>query len=848
MFRLMLDNLVARKFRLLSTALSVVIGVAFLVGSLVLIDTISRSFDDLFADVNQGVDAEVRSSEALETDFGTIRGRIDASVVAEVEEVPGVKAAAGSVFGYAQLVAPNGEAMGNPGQGAPTLGFSWTDVAELNPMRLLGGGRAPVAAGEVVIDLKSANDGPFAVGDSVTILLQGPPQEFEIVGIARFGTADSPLGASVALFEPATAQAVLAEPGKVDAVDVVAADGVSQTELRDRLDTALGDDLEVITGEDLTTENQNEVADALGFFNTFMLVFAAIALFVASFIIYNTFSILVAQRTRETALLRALGARRRQILGAVLMEAVAIGLIAALLGLGVGVLVAMALRGLLAAVGLALPGAGLVFAPATAVWALVVGVGVTGLAAVVPSRRASRVAPMAALRAAAVDESGQSRVRLAIGVSMLVGGVAALSWGLFGSPPSAVALVGLGMAGVFLALAVLGPVIAVPFVAVVGLPIARLGGVPGEIARENAMRSPKRTATTAAALMIGVGLVLTISVFAASAKASINKIIDNAFLGDLVIDSGTFGFGGLSPELASELRDVPGVEAASGVRLGFAEIEGAVRTLYSVDPATMGQIVDVGIMAGRIEDMGVSDIAVYEKYAEDHDLAFGDLLDVTFAETGVQRFRVSVIFERNELTGNFFIGNPAYEANYSDVFDFQVYVLRSPDADPAAVRRAVEATAARYANAEVQDLSQYKQSQAEQIDQLLTLIYGLLFLAVFIALIGIANTLALSIIERTRELGLLRAVGMTRRQLRRAVRLESVLIALLGTFLGGAVGVFFGWAMVQALADQGFSEFVVPIVEVGVIVVLAVIAGVAAAVLPARRASKLDVLRAIASS
>jgi putative ABC transport system permease protein len=272
--------------------------------------------------------------------------------------------------------------------------------------------------------------------------------------------------------------------------------------------------------------------------------------------------------------------------------------------------------------------------------------------------------------------------------------------------------------------------------------------------------------------------------------------------------------------------------------------------LFSVDPATMGKIVDLGVLAGRIEDMGASDIAVHDTYAQDHGLAVDDTVEVTFAETGTKEFRVGVIFERNQLLqGNpFFISNPAYEANYSDLFDFQVYVLRSPDADPATVRSAVEETASRYANAEVQDLTEYKQSQAEQIDQFLNLIYALLFLAVVIALIGIANTLALSIIERTRELGLLRAVGMTRRQLRRSVRLESVLIALLGTFLGGAVGVFFGWAMVQALADQGFTEFVIPIAQVLVIVVLAVIAGVAAAVLPARRASKLDVLRAIGSS
>ena len=376
MFRITLENLLARKFRLVSTALSVIIAVAFLSGSLVLIDTLGKTFDDLFAEVNEGLDAQVRSADVIETDFGDIRGRIDASIIDEIVELPEVQYAAVSVFGFAQMVNPDGDPMGNPAQGAPTFGFNWTDIGDLNPMTLVDG-HAPLGPDQVVIDAKSAKDGPFAVGDPITILLQGPPRVFEVVGIVTFGSADSPLGSSVSLFDLATAQEVLVEPGRANTIDLVAAAGVSQDELRDRVDTALPSTFEVITGEALTEESQNEVADALSFFNTFMLIFAAIALFVASFIIFNTFSILVAQRSKELGLLRALGASRRQILGSVLLEAVIVGVIASIVGLLGGLGVAAFLKQVLAAVGISIPTGPVVFSIRTMWMSILVGVGVT---------------------------------------------------------------------------------------------------------------------------------------------------------------------------------------------------------------------------------------------------------------------------------------------------------------------------------------------------------------------------------------------------------------------------------------------------------------------------------------
>jgi len=846
MWELSISNLWTKKFRLISTSLSVVVGVAFLAGSLVLLDTIGRTFDDLFSTINEELDANVRSTDVIEAQFGDIRGRIDEDIVDTVLSVDGVAAAQGEVQGFAQLVTHDGEPMGNPGQGAPTFGFNWGTIDELNPMRLVEG-RAPSGPAEIVIDRQSSRDGPFALGDSVTVLLQGPPSQFTLVGIATFGTADSALGSTMAMFDLPTAQEVLAEPGQLDAVSVLADEGVGQQELADRLSSVLPADVEVVTGAELTEEQQSDVAEALGFFNTFMLVFAFIALFVASFIIYNTFSILVAQRTREMGLLRALGARRRQLVGSVLIEASMMGAIASIIGIAAGVGVATLLKAVLSAAGFDIPAGGVNFQPSTIYYSLAVGVGVTVLSALVPSWRASSTAPMAAIRTTTTDETADMARRLLIGLIGAAAGVGLLLWGLFGSPPNRTVMIGLATALVFLGVAALSPFVAAPFSRLVGSPIAKLGGVPGELARENALRNPRRTSTTAAALMIGVGLVGAIGIFAESAKASVDKIIDDSFVGDMVIDSGAFGFGGLSPELARQLNELPEVAAASGVRLGFAEIDGQSETLLGVDPATMGDIVDVGVLEGDVATLDENDLAVHEEVAADHGWRVGDGVAVRFADTGTQQFEIALVYANDDLAGRFFVGNPAFTANVPDVFDFQVYVLRDPAATALGARTAVEAVADGFANATVQDLDEFKQTQSDQIDQLLNLVYALLGLAIIIALIGIANTLALSTVERTHELGLLRAVGMTRPQLRRAVRWESIIIALLGTTLGFAIGLFFGWVIVRALADDGISEFRVPIGQLVVVAFLAVLAGVAAAVRPSRRAAKLNILEAISA-
>jgi putative ABC transport system permease protein len=848
-FRTTLINLRARKLRLLTTSLAVLIGVAFMSGSLVLTDTMGRTFDGLFADIYAGTDAVVRSSETVGGDafLGASRGRIGADVLEAVAAVDGVEVAEGDIDGYAQIVGGDGEALGSPGAGPPTLGVVWSDHERLNPLTIVEG-RGPAAEGEVAIDRSSATAGEIAVGDEITVLTAAGPGSFTVTGITRWGEADSPLGASIVAFTSPEAQRLLAEPGRFDRIVVAAVPGVSQEELRDRLAAVTPAGVEVLTGDAVTAEEQSSMREALSFFGTFMLSFALIALFVGSFIIYNTFSILAAQRSREMALLRAIGASKGQVLGSMLMEALVVGLLASVLGLLAGIGVAGLLKALLAAFGLDVPAGGTVVTTSTVITALVVGVSVTVAAAVVPARKASRIPPVAAMRDTEVEQPTRSKRRTAIGVAVTVAGGLLLSLGLFGDTGNPVAFVGLGAAVVFLGVAVLGPVIVTPVARVLGAPLPRLRGVAGRLARENALRNPKRTAATASALMIGVGLVGFITVFAASATASIDRIIDESFRGDFIVDSGSFGLGGFNPQLARDLQDRPEVGTASAIRFTQTEIEGNGTFLVAVDPATVGRIFDLGAADGDLAALDAGSIAVHDRRAEDEGWAIGDTVTVRFAETGVQEMRIALLFtERDLVGGSFAVGLAAFDANVVPVQDAQIYVTRGDGVDAESARLAVEETVATYPTATVLDQTEFKDANTAQFNQLVALVLAMLALAVLIALMGIANTLALSIFERTRELGLLRAVGMTRSQLRTVVRWESVIIAVFGAALGLVIGLFFGWALFRALADEGFREFRVPVGTLAIVTVLAALAGVVAAILPARRAARLDVLQAIAS-
>ena len=846
MLRIALKGIRANPLRLAATAVAVVLGVAFMAGTLVLKDGIARTFDRVFAQAGDGIDVVIREQAAF---FGPFfdaqRPDLPESTVASVAAVPGVAAAAGVVEDSAQFVDRDGETIGSAFGGRP-LALNWIEDERLNPWRL-SEGRAPAGPGEVVIDRATARAHDFGVGDTVELIVVGAPQPFQVVGVARFGDLDSAGGATTALFETAAAQAMFAKEGKVDSVEVAAVEGISQDELAGRIRPVVSPSAEVITGEDFLAEQQSAVRDALDSIGTVLLVLALVALFVGSFIIANTFSIIVTQRARELALLRAVGARRSQVLGAVLAEAAVVGAVGGLGGLAVGAGLATLLQGFLNEAAFGASREAPVVTGGTAVTALFTGLVVTVVAALWPAVRASRVPPVAAMRDVAFDRSGSSRRRTLTGSVVSLGGAGLMVAGLFGDSDFGLQMVGAGVFFVFIGVTVLGPVLAGPAARLLGAPIRSARGFIGVLARENAVRNPSRTASTASALMIGVALVTLLFLFIASLRSQITTTIESTFRGDVVVDTGTFGFGGVSPALTAEVAALPEVAAATGLRIGPAQVAGRGGVVMGVDPVALAQIVDLGVVAGAPSDLVAGRVAISEDVATESGITVGSMVTGTFTATGSQPLQVAMIYRERELVGDFLVDLATYDANFPLRVDLQVWVVAAPGASVTQTRDAVARVAASYPNTRVQDRDEFTASQSAPLDPILVLFTALLGFAIVIALFGITNTLALSVLERTRELGLLRAVGMTRQQVRAAVRWESVIISVFGTLLGLSVGLFFAFVLLRALEDEGFEAFTLPLGSLAGVVVVAVVAGIVTGLWPARRAARVDLLAALAS-
>ena len=525
MWKVTIKGLLAHKLRLVLTAIAVVLGVTFISGTFVLTDTLHNTFNTLFGHVYQNIDFEVRGKAAFNDNSaggGTGRKPIPESIVTTVRKVPGVSYAEGSVTGYAQFVAPDGKAVSTGG--APTLGLSFDPNPQLSALHIAQG-TAPTASNDVVMDEGTAQKYHFKVGDRVRVLLAGPPQTFTVTGLVKFGTANNLAGATIAAFNLPTAQRLFDESGHYDAIDVLAAPGADKTTVQTAIARTLPAGVEVVTGQTVANEQTNDINQALSFFSTALLVFAFISLFVGAFTIFNTFSIIVGQRTRELALLRIVGASRRQVFRSVLLEAAILGLVASLIGLGLGVLAALGLEALLKGFGITLPSGPLVFETRTVVAAIVVGLGVTVISAISPARRAVRIPPVAALVDYRGEEGESSRRRIVIGTIIAVLGIAALALGL---TRPAIQLVGVGAVAIFIGIGMLAPTVARPMASVIGRPIARAFRISGKLGRENSMRSPRRTAQTASALMVGLALVSTITVFGASLAQSATSSVDKA--------------------------------------------------------------------------------------------------------------------------------------------------------------------------------------------------------------------------------------------------------------------------------------------------------------------------------
>jgi putative ABC transport system permease protein len=843
MWKATVASLRAHRLRLVLTAMSIVLGVAFVTGTLIFTDTLHNTFDQLFRGVYGKISVQVRQPSPVNDQFGNKAFvPMAESILPHVANLPGVAASEGTVTGFAQLVDKHNKAITTTG--APTIGASYGNVREISGFSLVSG-HAPQGSGQVVIDKGTADKHGFKVGDPIEILFQGPPQRFTVVGIVKFGKANGLGGATVAQFDLPVAQQLLNRVGTYDAVNLLASPGVSAATLQTTITPHLPHGYQAVTGAQLATENANQVNKSLSVITDFLLVFALVSLFVGSFIILNTFSILVAQRTRELALFRALGASRRQVLLATLIEAAAVGLVAAVLGVVIGALLAQGLEAVFKAVGASIPSYGLIFKPRTAVVGLIVGVGVSVLASINPARRASKVAPVAALGSTVAEPQQTPVRRTIIGTICLILGLAVMMIGLFVTHHDQALEVGFGIAVTFLGVATLAPFVARPVTGLIGRPLRRVSGISGVLARENAMRNPRRTAATASALMIGLALVTMFSVVGQSAKASVSNSIKQEFLGDYVVKTTGTQFGNFSPTVEPKIAAVPGVAATSPQRFGNAKLGSSTVALTAVNGHTIGQLLKLDVKSGSLSSLSRGEIMVQKDTASSKGLKVGSPITLHFAKTGDQRLIVGGTYGTSQLIGNYLVSTDVFEANFTDQLDQVVMIKLAGNADQVAVRNGIDQAISAYPNVEVQNPAQVEKDQASQVNQLLTIIYVLLALAIFIAVLGIINTLVLSVVERTREFALLRAVGMARRQVRTMVRGESVVIALFGAVLGVLVGLGFGVALTSAIIRNNGGVVSIPVSSLVVFVILAFVFGIVAAVWPARRAARTNVIMAL---
>lgn len=838
MFRVSVKGTLAHKARLALTSIAITLGVAFVAGAYVFTDTILARFDAIFDEVYAGLDATVRA-EAPE--FGadeTLQpAPLPETLVDDIAALDEVEVAHGYIQTFGQVITPDGDPVG--GVGAPTYVYSWTGVDETSPFTIAeGDGRPPSAPGEMVVDVATAELGGLAVGDRLTIQFPSGTEAFELVGLVSFGSADNLAGATIAGITHDEAQAILGMAGEVTFVDVVAADGVDEGDLVEAITPVLPPGVEAVTAADAGAEAVAGFTDGFAFLTVALLGFAGVAVLVAAFLIHNTFRIVVAQRTRELALMRALGASSRQVVVLVLLEALVVGLIASAVGVLGGVGVAELIKAGMEAVGFGPPEGPLTVQPRTVVVALAVGVVVTLLSALVPALRASRSPPVAAMRDTAPAPRSRQRITAALPAVAVVLGMAGVATGLV---VDEVALTAAGAVLAVVGVLLLAPTFTRPIASALG----RLTpGASGRLARENVAREPRRTAATASALTVGMALVVLTALFAASTTASVEAATDEALAADLSVQP-TNPFMPVSADAADAVAGLPEVATASALRSGPARVGGEEVTVTAVDPATIRRLYDPAGTDTDLADLGRG-LLVDEGVVEDRGWSVGDTVPMAFP--GGDATDVVIVGTHDDaLLGGYVIADGVWRDLGGGADAVTVLVGLADGVTTQAGREAVEEALTAFPSLTVSTRSEQIAAAATQIDALLVFFTGLLALALLIAVLGIANTLGLSIVERTREIGLLRAVGMSRGQVRRMIVGESLVTALFGALLGTALGLALGWVVVAALGDQGLTELSVPVLQVGLWVLVAAVAGVVAALLPARRAARLDVLRAIAT-
>ena len=845
MLRVCLRGFSSHKFRVILTTISVALGVALMAGTYILTDTINASYSKLVGSAYAGESVVITPGAPLGDSNSAQISPLSAAMLAKVKQVPGVSQAAGAIITNATILNGHGHALG-------TAGFSYAASTEPSPFEVLDAvhGHLPTGPGEADVDLVTANTNQLHLGDEIKVAGAGPVRAYKLVGTVRFAGSSSFAGASVAVLTLPQAQSIAGEAGRYSQIDVAAATGVTPSQLSHRLASVLPGDVAVRTSSQQVAKSVSDFANGIGFIKTFLLVFAYIALFVGGFIILNTFSVTVAQRTRETGLLRAMGASRRQVLWSVIFESALIGLAGAVTGVGLGMALAPGLDAVFKAFGANLPDNGVVLEARTIIVSLLVGVVVSVVAGLAPALRATRISPLAALRSGVGAEPGRlARYSLVVSIAVFVLGALLVADGVAGSGGGLMA--GIGALVLFVGIALFSPRLIPGLAKGVGA-LVSWRGVTGQIARENTRRLPGRTAVTAAALMVGLALVTFVSVLAAGAKATVDSAVNSSFAGNLIVEANASNSQGIPASLAASLQKVPGVKVVAPVTFSEADIKGVtgVQEVTGVEPAALSELYRVkwekGTAAG-FDRLGAGQTVLTQSFARSNHFVLGQSLSVVTASGSQLRLVVTgIVSDQAHLLGSLTVTRPVLEQMFAQSDDGVDFVGYAKGASNATVQPAVNHLLTKdFPQAESLTAAQFEQQQANAVNSLLGLVYVLLALAVIVSLFGLVNTLALAVHERKRELGLLRAVGASRRQVRQMVRYESVITSLIGAVLGLVTGALLALALEHSFGGPGFvTSF--PVGTLLVLLVVAGLAGVAAAALPARRAARLEILGAIA--
>ncbi|MGB0097528.1 MAG: FtsX-like permease family protein [Solirubrobacteraceae bacterium] len=849
MTRVALRGLLGRKLRASLTAIAIVLGVAMVSGTYVLTDTIKAAFSTVFQQAYKNADAVVTGKSAIGGDNGnnvTVPS-FPASLLTRVQALPQVAQASGGISDQAHLVGHNGKVISRGG--APGLAFSYNPAGQrFNPLTLASGSY-PNGPDQVDIDANTASKNHYSVGQQIGVIARGPVQRFRIVGTVKFASVSSLGGATMAIFTLPTAQRLFNKRGRFDQINVAAKPGVSPAQVVGAIRPLLPANAQVRTGQGQAQQATKDTSGFLNIIQSFLLAFGGIALFVGSFVIANTLSITIAQRTRELATLRTLGATRRQVLRSVMLEAFVIGLLASIVGLFLGLALAKGLNALFVSFGIDLPQAGTVFATRTIVISLLVGVLITLLAALRPALRSTRVPPIAAVREGAVlPPSRFAHLRFYPALATIAAAVALMLVGLLVSSLSTaprLLAIGVGALALFLGVAMLAPTLVPPLVRVLGWPATKLGGSAGSLARSNAARNPARTASTASALMIGLALVTLVGVLAAGLKSRFETSVDQVFVANYAVTA-TNNFSPISLASENAVRGVPGVQAVSGVRAGTGRAFGSRINVTGVDP-NVSQVIKVKWRSGGPQTparLGADGAFVSNDYANAQHLKLGSPLAVETPTGAMLHLVLRGVFsppKGGSPYGDVTISTSRFDEVYSSPQNLYTFINVQGGVTPA-YTHTLQAALSGFPDAKLQTKSQFKNNQLQGLNMLLNLLYVLLSLSIVVSLFGIVNTLVLTVFERTRELGMLRAVGMSRRQVRRMIRHESIITALLGATFGIPLGV--ALALMVGVAIK-YAAFTIPWGTLVVFVIAAVIAGVIAAILPARRAGRLNVLQAL---